>query len=211
MSLLALYGSLTFILGKDYSKFTNFLKTNLQEEKGQKAIENPIERPLPYADIQSGSVISSFVKLCSNTTFGFEITYPKDWFTTYDSDEQRCTFFAPFSFIINSKTESSLIPIKIEVVNIDQWLDTVKFYENPNDFQNVESSQNILIVGKSIKKIKAISTGLGTIPRGFIKISHLVFDAKTPLVIYYQQHDAAEDTAIYEKIIEEMTESLKIF
>lgn len=207
--LLLLYGGVFYLLGSSQSGIINFIRDNFRQN--QKTVENPIERPLPYADTQSGSVISSYVKLCSNTFYGFELSYPKDWFTTYDSEDQKCTLFAPFSFVINTKADNVLIPIRIEVVSIDQWLDTVKFYENPNDFQNIQTTQNILLNDKSVKKIEAISTGFGLIPKGLKKISYLILDSETPLVIYYQQNDPAEDTKNYEKIVEEMVSSLRYF
>ena len=209
LACLMIYGAISFFIGKDYSKLAFFLKGNPKED--DQIPQNSIERPQPYSDTQSGSVISSYVKLCSNTQFRFEVSYPRDWFTTYDSEDQKCTYFAPFSFVINAKTANSLIPIRIEIVKIEDWLDTVKFYENPNDFQNIQASQNLLISDKSIKKIKAISTGGGATPQGFIKISYLVFDTESPLVVYYEQHDAKENVGEYEKIIEEMVASLKFF
>ena len=207
--MIVFYGLVFFVLGRESPRLTNLLK--FDHQKDQKVTNNSLEQPQPYADTQSGAVISSFVKLCSNSFYGFEISYPKDWFTTYDSDDQKCTFFAPFSFVINAKIDNSLIPIRIEVVSVDKWLETAKFYENPNDFQNIVSSQNIELAGKSIKKIKALATGLGSVPQGLEKFSYLIFDAETPVVIYYQQHDAEEDTQEYEAITEEMSASLKIF
>lgn len=207
--LLLLYGGIFYLLGTSQSSVVNFIRDNFRQN--QKTVENSIERPLPYADTQSGSVISSYVKLCSNTFYGFELSYPKDWFTTYDSEDQKCTLFAPFSFVINTKADNVLIPIRVEVVSIDQWLDTVKFYENPNDFQNIQTTQNILLNDKSVKKIEAISTGFGLIPKGLKKISYLILDSETPLVIYYQQNDPTEDTKNYEKIVEELVGSLRYF
>src|SRR3990167_3521688 len=160
---------------------------------------------------QTGSIISSSVKLCSNTFYGFELAYPADWFTTYNTDNQKCTFFAPYSFVVPEQTDKTFVPIKIEVVKIEEWPSTVKFFENPNDFQNIISVQNIDINGKSVKKIKAISTGAGNIQQGFDKLSFLVLDPKNPLILSYQQLDKNENTSLSEGVLEDMTNNLKYF
>lgn len=203
---LVVYGLIFFILGKN-SDFGQILRSKIEN----KAADNTIEQPLPGTDVQSGTVISSFVKLCSNTLYGFEVAYPKDWFTTYDLEEQKCTFFAPFSFVVNSKTQNNIVPVRIEPVKIEDWLSTVKFYDNPNDFQSILSSVSIVIDGRSVKKIRSVATGAGTIPRGFEKLSFLIFDSQTPLVLYYQQLDAKDNVANYEKILGDMSSTLRYF
>ncbi len=194
-----------FLTGENLSKIKG---TSINESGG---IEKPIESPIPFSDTQTGSVISSFVKLCSNTAYGFELAYPKDWFTTYNIDPQKCTFFAPFSFIIPADTSNFLIPIRIEVINTPDWQETVKFYQNPNDFQNVISSLNLEINGRLVIKINATTTQAGFVPRGFAKISYLVFDSETPLAITYQQLNENENVEQFEKILEEMASTLKFF
>ena len=208
LTLLITYGTSFFVIGKISPKFNDFFK---REEVSTNRLDNSLEKPLPNSDIQSGEVISSYVKLCSNTVYGFEVAYPQDWFTTYGSDDQKCLFFAPFSFVIHANPESNFVPIKIEVIKTEEWLQTVKFYENPNDFENVISVQNIQLAGRSLEKIKTASTGVGAIPKGFQKISYLAFDAKTPLIFIYQQQNEKDDTASFERVLEDMISTLKYF
>jgi len=78
-----LYGTGAYFLGKS-SGIGNLLK--IKGVATQKSIEAPVESPIPNFDSQSGSVIPSYVKLCANTVYGFEVAYPKDWFMTYLTD-----------------------------------------------------------------------------------------------------------------------------
>ena len=201
------YGAASYSLGKINAN------NNLNQVKGisTKIKEDPIEKPLPYNDVQSSKVIGSSVKLCSNTTFGFEISYPNDWFTTYNSNESQCTFFAPFTFVIPQSVEDNLTPIKIAVINSADWENTLKFYENPNEFRNVKSVQNIDINSRLIKKVETESTGYGNLPKGLISLYYLVFDAKNPLIIAYTQKDDKENVDQNETVLKEMAQSLKFF
>ena len=201
--------ALTFYQLGRHATIGEFFKVRESENQNEK--NKQVEIPEPYADSQTGSIISSSVKLCSNTFYGFELAYPADWFTTYNTDNQKCTFFAPYSFVVPEQTDKTFVPIKIEVVKIEEWPSTVKFFENPNDFQNIISVQNIDINGKSVKKIKAISTGAGNIQQGFDKLSFLVLDPKNPLILSYQQLDKNENTSLSEGVLEDMTNNLKYF
>lgn len=206
-ALLAVYGFGFYSVGKHSSEKTK------SEVKGVSEIQkkdDEIEKPLPYIDVQSGSIIGEYAKLCSNTQYGFELAYPKDWFTTYDDESQQCRFFAPFSFVIPYSLDQNFVPVKVEVVESDAWEDTVDYYENPNEFQNVLSSQNLEISGKSVKKIEAISTGLNTLS-GLVRVTYLIFDNKVPIVIAYNQLDASEDVDLYKDNLDQMVGSLKYF
>lgn len=177
----------------------------------ENSISAPIESPLPYADIQSGAVISSSVKLCSNMTYGFEVSYPNDWFTTYNTEDQKCLFFAPYSFVVPQDTHDSFVPIKIEAVNPDDWPGVVKFYENPNDFQNVISNKNIEINGQSIRQIEAVLTGFGEGAKGLVKLTYLVFNSKTPIAFVYEQTNGDENAEKNKRILEDIVRSLRYF
>ena len=172
---------------------------------------NQIEKPQPYTDTQSGSVIPSSVNFCSNTTYSFQISYPKDWFTTYNNKYQECTFFAPFSFVVPGYLEHDIVPISVVPVASADWQATVKLYENPNDYQNVLTTKNLEINGRSTEIIDTTSTGNGFVPLGLVKRSYLIFDGRMPLVIYYQQLNPNEDVTGAEKVLEEMISSLKYF
>lgn len=204
---MCLYGVATYSLGVISAS------NNLAKVKGvsTKVKEDPIEKPLPYSDIQSAKVIGSSVKLCSNTQAGFELSYPNDWFTTYNSDDHQCTFFAPYTFVLPQSIDDGVTPVKIEVVKPDSWDGTVKFYENPNEFNNVKTAQNLAGSGRSVKRIETESTGTGSIPSGFTAVYFLVFDAKSPLVVSYTQRDQKDDVVKNEKVVGDMVESLKFF
>ena len=208
IAVVAIYGVGAYFLGKS-SGIDNILK--IRRDIPKKTVEAPIESPIPHLDIQSGSVISSYVKLCANTVYGFEIAYPKDWFTTYLTDEQKCNFFAPYSFVIPKDTDGNFVPIKIEIAKVDEWPGLIKFYENPNDFRNIVSIQNIQSGSRLIHKIKASTTGEGILPRGYVTLNYLVFDSKNPAVISYQQLSEEDDVASFEKITENIVNSLRIF
>lgn len=207
------YGAVSYLLGA-----TNFLQNinliNFGKIKGEQAkskLNKPIDSPVPYADTQTTTIVSSYVKRCSNTQLGFEVSYPKDWFTTYNNEQERCTFFAQYSFTVPQDTSGFITPIKIEVYRPDEFPGVQKFYENPNDFQNVISAQNVEINGRAVQKIKAITTGGNLLPKNLSKISFLYPDTKLPMVLTYQQQDLNEDVNQNEKILEEMVRSVNYF
>ena len=207
-TVLMTYGLSAFALGKVS------VHTAPQLVKGisaQSQPESQLERPQPYADVQSAQVIASYVKLCSNTAYSYSVSYPKDWFTTYNDKYQECIYFAPYSFVVPLYVEHDIVPIHIEPVPPEEWQSLVKLYENPNDFQNVVSSKNTEINGRAVKEIDSIATGNGFVTRGFVKKSYLIFDSQTPLLIYYQQLSAAEDIAGMENVLKDIVQSLKYF
>jgi len=205
---LTVYGLGFYQLGKN-SSLVNILR--VKGASAQKTIDTPLDSPVPFADTQSSTITASFVKLCANTAFGFEVSYPKDWFTTYNTEDQKCTFFAPYSFIVPYETSNFLIPIRIEILKPEDWLGNVKFYENPNDFQNIQSTENIEINGKSVKKIGSTSTSQGPIERGFSKTTYLMPDVQKPVVVIYQQLEKNENVEANKKVIEEIVGSLRYF
>ncbi len=201
------YGLAAFIVGRyTSSKTPEQVKGVRTESTGDQ-----IEKPQPYTDIQSGSVIASSVNFCSNTVYSFQLAYPKDWFTTYNNKYQECTFFAPFSFVVPGYLEHDIVPITVVPVAPADWQTTVKLYENPNDYQNVTSTKNVEINGRSTEIIDSTSTGNGFVPLGLVKKSYLIFDGRMPLVIYYQQLNSNEDVLRTEKVLEETVSSLKYF
>lgn len=209
LSFLIIYGIGFYFLGKSAS--LPALISKYKDKPVASKIDSPIQSPRPNEDAQSTSVIGAFVKLCSNSTSGFEISYPKDWFTTYNEEEQKCRFFAPFSFVVPQDVEGDFVPVKIELENPQSWQETVKFYSNPNDFTNVNSVQNLEINGKLVQKIKATTTDQGQLPMNLAKIIYLVFDGAKPLVISYGQLTENEDVENFEKILEQMVGSLQFF
>ena len=203
-----LYGTGAYFLGKS-SGIGNLLK--IKGIATRKAIEAPVESLIPYSDSQSGLVIPSYVKLCANTIYGFEVAYPKDWFTTYLTDNQKCNFFAPYSFVIPKDTASNFVPVKIEAVKVEEWPGVIKFYENPNDFQNVVSIQNIQSDTRIVREIKTETTGFGILPKGYSSVFYLVFDAKIPLVVSFEQLSDKDNIDFMQKNVEGMVKSLKYF
>jgi len=206
--LVVFYGLGAFFLGKHSQESVSSLVKGVRTELN---IEGQIDRPQPYSDTQSGAVIASYVNLCSNTAYSFQLSYPKDWFTTYNDKYQECTFFAPFSFVVPSYVEHDIVPIHVVPVEPGQWQETLKLYENPNDYQNVLTAKNTEINGKVVEIIDSIATGNGFVPKGFVKKSYLVFDGELPLIIYYQQQTADEDTRTMEKVLNDIVVSLKYF
>lgn len=214
--LMLLYGLSAFLLGLSekngyLGKVKNIFYANRNTNRNKSTLAVPIDSTESLSGKQSGSVIGSYVKLCSNTDYSFEISYPKDWFTTYNSDEEKCTYFAPFSFTLLSDPNANTLPIKIEVAKPENWEATVKFYENPNDFQNILSSQNIEINGKSVLKIRAQIKSDGEARSGFTKTSYLVFNFRLPLVFTYQQIAESDNVQEFEKNLEDMVRSLNYF
>lgn len=205
---LVLYGSVFYFLGKS-SSLANLIK--IKGVTTQKSVESPIESPNPDTDVQSANISASFVKLCANTLYSFSVSYPKDWFTTYNTEAEKCTFFAPYSFVVPQETSSFLIPIKIELAQPQDWPNTVKLHENPNDFQNVISSENLEINGRPAKKITSSSTGNGQISRGLAKVTYLVFDRTRPIVISYQQTEEKEDVQSAKIILTDLVSSITIY
>ncbi len=211
IALIIAYGLGTYALGKNNSAFPDITKILGARTDTQNNLNTPIMSPIPANDTQSTSIISSSVKICANTVYSFEIPYPKNWYTTYNTDEQKCTFFAPFSFVVPQETDQPFVPIKIEISSSDKWDGTVKFYENPNDFYNVVAVTNKESDGHPVHKVVAQTTGAASIPKGYLRASFLVFDNKTPLVISYQQMDAKEDVTGNQKAVEDMVSGLKYY
>ena len=201
------YGITSYYLGKNQ-------KINIPSIKGTadtNDLSAPINSPVPFADTQVTTIYTSHVKLCSNTTLGFEVSYPKDWFTTYNSESEKCTFFAPYSFVVVQSSQDFQVPIKIEVTSPEDWSVNLKFQQNPNDLQNVISTENTQIGERLAIKIEAQSTGLGQLPRGLVKTTYLIYDSLKPTILSYQQLDEKENVAENKSILEDMVTSLKIF
>ena len=130
---------------------------------------------------------------------------------TYLTDEQKCNFFAPYSFVIPKDTAGNFVPVKIEAAKVEEWPGIIKFYENPNDFQNVISIQNIQSDSRIVREIKTETTGSGILPKGYSSVFYLVFDAKTPLVVSFQQLSDKDNVDIMQKNVEDMVKSLRYF
>ena len=205
------YAVAFYLLGSQKS-FNGIISSDGSNKSGdEKSLDLPINSPIPYADTQKGSVISSFVKLCSNVVESYEVSYPKDWFTSYSERLQECSFFAPYTFIVPADTNPFFVPVKLEVHNSADWPNIQKLYLNPNDFQNIVSIENKEIEGKSATKVRATATGNGSLQRGFINITYLIFDVDKPIVISYQQLDETEDAGKMEEGLGEIAASFKFF
>lgn len=208
---MALYGLGFFLLGSTSIRQNVASLLNVRGATTKAGPIAPIDSPIPAADTQSNSIIASYVKLCSNATYGFSVSYPKDWFTTYNDDSQKCNYFAPYSFTVPADTDIQFTPIYLEVIKPEDWQGTVGYYQNPNDLQIIVTSQNIEVNGKSVQKVKAQTTGRGSTTKGFSQITFLIPDAQNPIVIIYQQQDAKEDADSSGKVLEDMARSLTYF
>ena len=205
---LIVYGLGFYLIGKNSSLVNKFKVKGVSSQKAQ---ESTVDVPVPFADTQTATVTASQVKLCANTQESFQLSYPQDWFTTYNTEDEKCNFFAPYSFVVPYSTQSFQVPIKLETIDPAQWLGSVDFYQNPNDFHNFISEQNMVAGGKAVKKIELSSTGISEIPRGFVQMAYLIFDDETPIIITYQQLDEKENVVENKKIVEEMVVSLQYF
>lgn len=205
---LSVYGAGAYLLGKSQNvkELIRVKGTSSQNQPN-----SPIESPVPFADTQSHTITPSYVRLCSNTTSGFELAYPKDWFTTYNREEEKCLFFAPYSFVLPQDTEGFQIPIKIEVVTIEDWPTVTKFYENPNDFVNIISTENVQLGNYPAKKITAQSSGGGQQERGLAKVTYLIFASAKPMVLTHTQLTRDDNFQQGVQVLEEMIKSLKFF
>jgi len=205
---LAAFGAVTFSISKVTAN------NNIPEVKGLSDSfidRQPLENPVPSSDFQTPQVSSSQIKSCTNTQFGFELMYDSEWFTTHNTEDQKCLFFAPYSFVVPQFIDNNFVPINLEIVAAQDWLSTIQFYENPNDFYNVISSQNIEMNGKLVKKIESKSTGEGTIPRGYFVMHLLIFDGENPIRLSYTQLDENEDVEEAKATLVEMVKNLSYF
>jgi len=199
------YSSGLFLLGK----YTDWKLTS--NAQGQKVSgQNGVQKPQPENETQSASVLGSTVKLCSNTTYSFQLAYPQDWFTTYNTKDQACNYFAPYSFVLPQIPSENITPITIQRMDPENWDIAVKSAQNPNDLYNIEKTQNIEINGKPVQYVEAASTG-SSIQRGFVKASFFVFDANNPLEITYTQLDEKENVIETKKVLNDIANSLKFF
>ncbi len=169
-----------------------------------------VERPTPSENVQVANVLSGNVKLCANTALSFEVAYPNDWFTTYGKKEEECFFFAPYTFVVPTSPEEYFTPITIKKIPKDEWEATVKSFENPSDLFGVARFKNIETNGRPTKYIEMVSTGNAQ-PKGYYKITYLLYDANLPLEITYMQGAQNEDTQNYKKILEAIVNSLRYF
>jgi len=209
LTFMVIYGIGFFYFGR-----ITYPKSKTQSVKGastSNTVRDPIEKPQPYADEQRAEIIPQSVKICSNATFGFKISYPKDWFTTQNNEPQKCTFFAPFSFVVPQIVDTDIVPIKIEVAKAEDWQSTIVLYSEPNDFQNINSVQSLEINGKAATKVDSMSTGKNQVSKGFFKESYLIFDSKTPLIISYTQMNQNDNLENFKSILKNMVESIKLF
>ena len=170
-----------------------------------------LDKPLPYADVQSPKIISSSVKLCANATHGYQIAYPNNWFTTYNRDDQKCKYFANFSFIVPEFIEKQFVPVQVEALTLEDWAPTVKFFENPNEYENVISTKTVEVNSHLVKEIETSATGNGSTPRGYTQLVYLIFDSKTPLQIVYKQLDEKDDVNAAGVTLENMVKSIQYF
>lgn len=208
---LLFYAIVFYLLGSQQS-LQGVLNSKGENKNGdRKALELPINFPVPYADTQTGKVIASYVKLCSNIVHSYEVSYPKDWFTTYSEGLQECSFFAPYTFVVPADTGTFFVPVKLEIHTIIDWPNLQKLYLNPNDFQNIVSIENKEIEGKPATKVRSSATGNGSAKQGFVSISYLIFDDDRPIIISYQQLDEAENIGKMEEGLNEIAASFKYF
>lgn len=203
------YTGAVFLMGRATSK--TFDQAKSIEVGLQKSAQSKIASPQAQDAVQSSRVLASYVKLCSNTALGFEVAYPKDWFTTYNDSASQCMYFAPYSFVLPQTVDKDITPIAINIIKTDEWENTVKFYENPNELFGVVDTKNLQINDRSTTKVQSVSTGSGSLPRGFARVVYLVFDSKTPAVISYNQLDAQDDVVVSQKLLEDIVGSLKFF
>jgi len=201
----ALYSAFLFYVGSKSDK-TNNAHDSLQKEESI----GGIERPAPQENILSARVLASNVKLCANTKISFEVAYPNDWFTTYNNKEDECFFFAPYTFVVPSIPENYFTPITIKKIPEEEWESTVSSFENPSDLYSVISFKNLEINNKPTKLIEAISTGSSQ-PKGYYKITYLVFDTNKSLEMTYLQQTQDEDTKSYRQVLDDIVNSLRYF
>ncbi len=206
-----IYTGIIFYVGRNSNKtLLTAADTDWQEQT--QSVQSKIENPQGQENaVQSSQVLASYIKLCSNTALGFELAYPKDWFTSYNDSKDQCMYFAPFSFVLPQVLDQEITPVSIKIVKTDEWDDTVKLFQNPNEFYNVNVSNNLEINGRPATQIKSKTTGSGILQRGLTRTVYLIFDSKTPIIISYSQLEEKDDTDQYEKILEEMVNSLKFF
>lgn len=206
-----IYTGTIFFVGK----YSNQLMSVNIDNNGRllsKSTQSKIENPQGLGNaVQKSQVLSSFIKLCSNTALGFELAYPQDWFTSYNDSKDQCMYFAPYSFVLPQVLDQEITPISIKIINPQEWENTLKLYQNPNELYNVITSTNLEINGQSVTKIKSAATGSSSLQRGNTRIVYLIFDSNTPMVATYSQLETKDDIQQYEKTLEDIVESLKFF
>lgn len=202
----SLYSLSLFLLGQKIT-LSNAEKDLSSQPK---TVADRIQKPLPQDNTQTTQVLSSYVKLCANTTNSYQVSFPKDWFTTYNQKDEECRYFAPYSFVLPASPDSDFTPITIKLIDKDAWEQTLKDIQNPSELFNIISSKNLEINGKPVKYIESQSTG-NLKPKGFVKISYLIFDSKKPVDISYSQLDEKEDVTNVKDVLKNIVDSFKYF
>jgi hypothetical protein len=206
VAIFSLYSLGLFLLGQKYDALDIGKNSNSPPEE----IVERIQKPLPQDNSQSAQVLSSYVKLCANTTSSFQLSYPKDWFTTYNQKEEECKFFAPYSFVLPASPDDDFTPITIKFIDKDAWEQTLKDLQNPSELFNIISTKNLEVNGKPIKYIEAQSTG-SLKPKGFVRVTYLIFDSAKPVEISYNQLNEKEDIKTAEDVLKSLVDSFKYF
>lgn len=208
LALIALFFAYSSVL----IAFGEKLGVRNNEEKSYKAPAQAsvLKKPQPEENTQKATVLASHVKLCANTVHSFELSYPKDWFTTYNEKDAECTLFAPFSFIAPQSAEKTFTPITLKIIPRDEWESSVKSAQAPSELFNVVKSKNLQIGNRPINYIEYFSTG-NAVPKGYTKVAYLVFDSEKPMELTYTQQAEDENPEEFKKVLEEMVNSLKLF
>lgn len=201
-----LYSVGLVVVGIEYGK--NTLNSNSEEQDTETS--GALMRPQVQEEVQSAEVLASNVKLCANTAASFEITYPNEWFTTYNNKEEECMHFAPYSFVLPGAPDDYFSPITVKIIPKDEWEATVDAQKNPTDIFSVINFKNLEFDSKPAKYIEAISTG-SSVQKGFYKITYLIFNSEAPLEITYLQQTQDDDTSSYRKALEDMAKSVRYF
>lgn len=199
------YSLVVFVLGR----YSTPIQTQPNSQIPKEEISR-IQKPLPQSDVLSAKIVSSSVKICSNTAYSYQVAYPNDWFTTYNKDQDACMYFAPFSFILPEVVDRDITPITIKRLDKELWDQEQKSVQNPNELYNIVSSQNIQTSSRPATLTKAVSTG-SINPKGFLKVTYLVEDSNNPLEITYTQQNDKENTDDEQKVLDQLVESLKFF
>lgn len=209
IAIILLYTGVVFVAGRNSGTSTGEAAAG---QTNSKTLSSAIESPQSREDSAlSSKVLASFVKLCSNTALGFEVAYPRDWFTTYNTPQDQCKYFAPFSFVIPEGAQDEVTPLTIKIIPPNEWDTTIAFYENPSELYSVKSVENSQINGNLTRKIESVSTGESTLPRGFARVAYLIFDDQKPTVIVYNQLDNNDDLESMKKQADDMAASFKFF
>ena len=142
-------------------------------------------------------------KRCSNTTYGFSVSYPEAWRTNDGSVLPACSAFDPHPLVIPRDSE---IPFELAVVFMAQQV-PFQPTATSSQFERVLSSERLKVAGRNSLKVEVEATGEGLADRGMRSVRYEI-DLGKGRTLVAVTHDANEAYVRNREILSRMVQTL---